>query len=240
MDVLDISATPPSAQAPRADLFLLKSRSDAALALAAEVESQGAIVVNSHDATATCLDRAWAALLLDEAGIRSPRTRAVPALRGATSSIISAMGLTFPLIVKSRRSRKGDLVTSVGSQLELDGLKPQWGAEPVILQEYLPSDGWDVKAWGIGDAVFLAQRRSPLTAAAGDPRIPEHVAAECTAVAALAGRAFGLSLYGVDLLITPAGPAVIDVNAFPGFRSVPNAHIHLAGLVKRLLEEGRS
>lgn len=223
-----------------ADLFLLKSRSDAALGLAAELETAGATVLNSHRATALCLDRLWSSVLLAEAGIASPRTVSLPAMSDATAATLSGMGVLFPLVVKSRRSRKGDLVAAVASQRELDSLRAAWAAEPVVLQEHIPSDGWDVKAWGIGDAVFLARRRSPLSVASGDEALPGDAAAACRAAAALAGAAFGLRLYGVDLLITPDGPVVIDVNAFPGFRSVPGADEHLAGLVAGVLEEGRA
>ena len=52
---------------------------------------------------------------------------------------------------------------------------------------------------------------------------------------ARARAAFGLQAYGVDLLITPDGPVVVDVNAFPGFRSMPDADLHLVELVDGLL-----
>ena len=42
-----------------------------------------------------------------------------------------------------------------------------------------------------------------------------------------AREAFGLQAYGVDLLLTSEGPVVVDVNAFPGFRSMPDADLHL-------------
>ena len=38
-----------------------------------------------------------------------------------------------------------------------------------------------------------------------------------------AAAALGLVVGGVDVLMTPAGPVVVDVNAFPGFKGVPGA-----------------
>ena len=35
------------------------------------------------------------------------------------------------------------------------------------------------------------------------------------------GQVFGLELYGVDLVKTPKGFSVIEVNCFPGFKGVP-------------------
>jgi ribosomal protein S6--L-glutamate ligase len=35
------------------------------------------------------------------------------------------------------------------------------------------------------------------------------------------GEVFGLDLYGVDLVKTPKGYSVIEVNCFPGYKGVP-------------------
>ena len=35
------------------------------------------------------------------------------------------------------------------------------------------------------------------------------------------GRKFGMSVYGIDYIITEKGPYVVDINDFPSFRSVP-------------------
>ena len=37
------------------------------------------------------------------------------------------------------------------------------------------------------------------------------------------GKLFGLDLFGVDLVKTPAGYSVIEVNCFPGYKGVPQA-----------------
>jgi ribosomal protein S6--L-glutamate ligase len=37
------------------------------------------------------------------------------------------------------------------------------------------------------------------------------------------GEVFGLQLYGVDLVKTPGGYSVIEVNCFPGYKGVPEA-----------------
>jgi ribosomal protein S6--L-glutamate ligase len=37
------------------------------------------------------------------------------------------------------------------------------------------------------------------------------------------GRAFGVGLYGVDLITSGGKPYIVDINTFPGFKGVPNA-----------------
>ena len=153
----------------------------------------------------------------------------------ATPGAIAAAGIDFPLVVKSRRSHKGDLVAAVRTVSELEELQHTWGGEPVVLQEFLANDGWDVKAWGIGERIHVGRRRSPLASDSGVSHIPESTLNACEAIVGRARAAFGLQAYGVDLLITSNGPVVVDVNAFPGFRSMPDADLHLAELVDGLL-----
>jgi ribosomal protein S6--L-glutamate ligase len=243
VEVVDMSSADSTGPAPRpleaASVYLLKSRHPAALELAKELEGTGATVVNTYRATSSCLDRVTAAERLEQAQLPAPRQRFWPSFAQATPGAIAAAGLDFPFVVKSRRSHKGDLVAAVRTVSELEELQERWGSEPVVLQEFLANDGWDVKAWGIGDRIHVGRRRSPLTSESGSSQIPEGTLSACEAIVARARDAFGLQAYGVDLLITSEGPVVVDVNAFPGFRSMPDADLHLVELVDGLLTNPR-
>ncbi len=221
-----------------AAVYLLKSRSAAALDLGRRLESAGAIVVNSPAATEVCLDRELMAERMAAAGLPFPQT--------ATCDDLAALGdslpgrLRFPLLVKSARSRRGDLVARVERQEELAALATGWGSEPVVLQEFIAGDGWDTKIWVIGETLHAARRRSPLeTGASGSakqnlPLPGNRLPAELEWMGREVGRCFGLLLYGVDILHADRGSVVVDVNAFPGFRGVPEAPSLLAGLVDSL------
>jgi ribosomal protein S6--L-glutamate ligase len=218
------------------DLYLLKSHTPAALELARRMERRGAHVVNGWASTLACQDRVLMARRLVGAGLPSPRTWTLAALRGA-GGLLPA--LPFPLIVKSRYSRRGDLVARVGDATELDALMEAWADEPVILQEYEDNDGWDVKLWVVGTHAYAARRSSPL----GDvpketiPLHAEDLSAAWVAATLRVGREFDLSLYGVDMLATAHGPVIVDVNAFPGYRGVPGAGAALAAFAEGLSTE---
>ena len=47
---------------------------------------------------------------------------------------------------------------------ELLELLPEWGDEPVIAQEFVANDGFDIKVWVIGADLSAARRRSALEA----------------------------------------------------------------------------
>jgi ribosomal protein S6--L-glutamate ligase len=148
--------------------------------------------------------------------------------------------LPFPLIIKSRYSRRGDLVVKVHNVEEVQALAPQWRQEPVLLQEFADGDGWDIKVWVIGQQVFAARRRTPLegpTVKDDFPLLAGDVPNEWVRVALEIGRVFGLRLYGVDLLMTARGPLIVDVNAFPGFRGVHGASSALVALVEQVAAE---
>ena len=48
-----------------------------------------------------------------------------------------------------------------------------------------------------------------------------------------AGRALGLDLFGVDLLIRDGNPVVIDVNAFPGFQGARHPEESMLRFIER-------
>lgn len=67
-------------------------------------------------------------------------------------------------------------------------------------------------------------------------RVP--LSAEVAAIAAQVGAVYGLDLYGVDVLLGPDGPVVVDVNDFPSFRQVPDAAARVARAVLELARAG--
>ncbi|GAA2677398.1 alpha-L-glutamate ligase [Streptomyces lunalinharesii] len=228
-----------AAPATVADVYLLKARTPQALTTAARLADRGAPVINSVPATEGCLDRVAMARRARAAGLPFAET-----LRVATVRELAADGadLDYPLVLKSRRSRRGDLVARVGSPAEL----AQWAAarpdEPVVVQEFTANSGWDHKLWVVDGQPFAARRRSELSPGGRGPNLPLPPAALPTAwieAALHAGEVFGLEVYGVDVLHLGAGaPLLVDVNAFPGIRGQPGAPETLAALALRRAADG--
>lgn len=219
-----------------ADVYLLKARSPRAIALAAAVEDVGARLINTSRATGLCLDRAAMAHRLSDAGVAHARTVHLPRLADLLGGDAR---VEFPAIVKSRRSRRGDLVEKLATPAAARPLLEKWADEEVIVQRFEPGDGFDLKVWAIGTRIHAARRRTPLvTGATGAAKRNEPLEsgtslAELATLGRAVGSAFGLELYGVDVIATAAGPRVVDVNAFPGFRGVPDAADRLAAHVEQ-------
>ena len=225
----------------QADLYLLKSHAPQALAVAHYLEQQGATVVNSWASSVACQDRVLMAERMKEAHLPWPETSFFPSLEDLLSQSLST--LTFPFIIKSHYSHRGDLVGKIDSVEELQALAPRWSKEPVVLQAFAKSDGWDIKLWVVDQQIFAARRRTPLTQGASKEDIPlsaEELPEEWVHITRTIGQVFDLRLYGIDLLISEHGPIIVDVNSFPGFRGVPGADDALVTLVEDLLPHAES
>ncbi|MER7757266.1 alpha-L-glutamate ligase [Kitasatospora sp. NPDC097643] len=214
---------------PLADVYLLKARTPRALALARTLEERGAPVVNSAAATELCQDRVRMADLARAAGLPFAAT-------GAVGRLAELDHPAYPFVVKSRHSRRHDLVARVDDADRLRELAARWPDETVVTQPFVDGTGWDQKLWVIDGQVFAARRRSELASATGKSGPVEswQPPADRAALALRVGEVFGLDVYGVDLLDGAAEPVIVDVNAFPGIRGQHGAPEALAGLALRV------
>ncbi len=226
-------------QHPLAALYLLKSHAPQALEVAHYLEQRGAVVVNSWASSRACQDRVLMSERMKEAHLPWPQTWSFPSLANLMAQQEVLTTLSFPLIIKSYYSHRGDLVDKVDTVEQLQALMGQWSQEPIVLQEFAVGDGWDIKLWIIDQQIFAARRRTPLEPNAPKEDFPisdEELPDEWRRITLEIGRVFNLRLYGVDLLITERGPMIVDVNSFPGFRGVPGADTALVSLVERMIQ----
>lgn len=212
--------------APEYDLYLLKSQSELALSLCAILHAQGARLVNRYPACAAVRDKVVAAGRLRAAGIPAPRTWVTHDL-----ALIESLLQRGPLVVKPQRGLHGNGVHVLRSRSELAALAPP--IEPQLVQDYVAGGPHDLKLYVVGGAVFGV--RKPFSAdsyaANGEqcevPDAARDVALRC-------GRAFGLCLYGLDVIESPDGPVVVDVNYFPGYRGIAGADALVADYLERV------
>lgn len=209
---------------PRHDLYVLKCRSEMGLSLAAALHAQGAHILNPYPASALCRDKVATTRVLQAAGIPVPRTWAT-GRRAALAPLLD----DGPLIVKPYAGSKGRGVVVVEDRAALDRLSDDDG--PAIVQRYLPPDGLDRKLYCIGSEVFGVLRTWPASTPEEKLGRPLKVDAELRAIVLAAGRAIGLDIFGLDVVISAGRPAVVDLSAFPGFKGVPDAGELLAEFI---------
>ena len=135
-----------------------------------------------------------------------------------------------PLIIKPYRGHRGAGIHLVRNAAELAALPPF--ADLMLIQEFIPGTGEDLKVYVIGEEVFAVRKEFSPTSFTRAGR-PVPVSAEVRDIALRCGHAFGLGLYGLDIIESPTGPVVIDLNYFPGYKGVPNA----ASLIANYIED---
>ncbi|WP_308190641.1 alpha-L-glutamate ligase [Streptomyces sp. HPF1205] len=216
-----------------ADVYLLKSRVPEAIRLARGLEAAGARVLNSAAATARCQDRTAMAADARRAGLPFAATRTYPSAAELARGEAAVAG---PVVVKSRRSHKGDVVVRLENPSAVRDFAADAPPGPYIVQDFVPNAGWDHKLWAVGPHVFAAVRRSELAAppqAQASPPARTAVPDTWRDLVARVGEVFALDVYGVDVIPTPTGPLIVDINAFPGVRDQPGAPEALAELTLR-------
>lgn len=97
------------------------------------------------------------------------------------------------------------------------------GERLILAQEFEEHEPVDYKAYAIGDYVYAIKRIFPATTKEEKKGTPVGDNEELEDLVRRCGKVFGLELYGVDLVKTPKGFSVIEVNCFPGFKGVPEA-----------------
>jgi ribosomal protein S6--L-glutamate ligase len=216
------------------DAFVLKTVSSGpGLSLLEAAGAAGITTVNDYRAIRLARDKAVAAVRARAAGIPFPKT-----YFASHSALLDQVPQTmYPLVVKPNNGSSCEQVFRVDSPAELSGLALD-DSGYLLAQPYLPNPGYDLKLYNTGDEVFAAVRRSPLHPGADvvEEQIP--VTPELRSLALAVGRAFGLDIYGLDVVETPRGWVVLDVNDFPSFGMVPEAAWRLARTVLRVTRRG--
>ncbi|MDH6128860.1 hypothetical protein [Kitasatospora sp. GP82] len=224
------------------DAWVLKTVSGGpGLGLLEAAAATGLTTINDARAIRGVRDKAQAAVLAEVAGLPVPATWAA----ARTEDLARIPEDRYPLVVKPADGSSGRAVHRIDrpEQLaSLTGLREHPGGEGLLLaQPYVPNAGVDLKVYCAAGELFGTERTSPLVAGGGPVRErPVKLGAEVAAIATAVGEVYGLDLYGVDILLGPDGPVVVDVNDFPSFRQVPDAVDRVSRAILRLARNGSS
>ncbi len=227
--VMDPDATPTSLHelAVRADLYVLKGGSEAALSIAGALERLGALVVNPYAVAAACRDKIVQTTVLAAAGVPVPESWLTTDPRELADEL-----RVGPLIVKDPRGSRGRGLHVVHAPDQLDPLER---GRPWLAMRYHQPDGHDLKLYRIGDDVFGVHRPFPARTLEEKQGTPAHVDDTTREIVLRCGDAFGIEVYGVDIIHSQGRAWVVDMSSFPGFKGVPNAGSLIATHVSRRL-----
>ncbi|MGW4383504.1 ATP-grasp domain-containing protein [Kitasatospora sp. NPDC004531] len=219
------------------DAWVLKTVSGGpGLGLLESAAAAGLTTVNDARAIRPVRDKAQTAVVADLHGLPMPRTWAA----ADPAAFAAIPEQHYPLVVKPADGSSGRAVHLVQHPSGLARLTAPEGGGLLIAQPYVANDGLDLKVYCAGGELFATQRTSPLHPDRPATERPVPLPREVAALAAQVGEVFGLDLYGLDVLLGPDGPTVVDINDFPSFRQVPDAVQRVADAVVRLARTGSS
>lgn len=212
--------------APDAEVYLLKSDHPLVLAAAGCLHDTGARCLNGYVATAAAQDKARTLALLSRAGLPVPATRLV-AERADLAAALAGGGR----FVKPLQGFHG-----IGAGRLGPGEADRAGPGPWLVQEVVGEGDSVLKAYGVGGRVALRRMtfrpgvvdaaRRPVADA--DPTLGD--------LACRAAEVAGLVCFGADFVAGSSGPVLVDLNPFPGYRSVDDAPAWVADAVLSALD----
>jgi ribosomal protein S6--L-glutamate ligase len=181
-------------------------------------------MLNPYPATAALCDKVVQAQILSDLAIPAPLTWTVGEIERFNTGCRPP-----PLVVKPTRGHDGRGVHILRSPDDISALPPSLG--PVIVQEYIPGRGEDLKVYVVGEQVFGVRKRYT-SSSFSRPGKPCTVPPDVCEIARRLGKALGIGLFGFDVIESARGPVVVDVNKFPGYRGVPG----VAPVIARYIE----
>jgi ribosomal protein S6--L-glutamate ligase len=216
------------------ELCVARGRSQALLTCLLAAERRGVPTLDRHSAIAGVRDKAAMAIALAGAGVPTP-----PTTLGTPPQLVAELPADlYPVILKPIHGDNCRGLRICHGPDDMARLSPS-GDEPLLAQPYLNGDGLDLKLYGVGDRIWAVRKASPLSANGAleaRPRgsaeaIPVELTPDLRRLAIECSELFGLELFGVDCLVTPAGPVVIEVNDYPNYTGIPEANEALASHV---------
>jgi ribosomal protein S6--L-glutamate ligase len=216
---------------PQHDLYVLKAKTPLTLSLAGALALGGAAVVNAVRSSTLARDKIAATALLAGWGVPVPPSWAT----GRATRLLPLLE-EGPVWLKPPQGSRGVGVRRVDTSVGLDvpevPTDPFGLPWPLFAQREVPSGGHDLKVYVIGHRLWAISRPFPARSLQDKIGTPAVLPPEVRRAALACGRALGLELYGVDVLVAGERFCVVDVNAFPGYKGVAEAPPQLAAYLQ--------
>ncbi|HZO73504.1 MAG TPA: hypothetical protein VFB60_14990 [Ktedonobacteraceae bacterium] len=207
------------------DAYVLKTVADGpGLSILEAAEAMGIPTINNPRAIRLVRDKAVAVAFAHAHGMPIPPTYFVAHPR----LLKQIPAENYPLVVKPSNGSSCRGIYRINTPADLTALEIAEANDSFFLaQRYAENAGFDIKIYVTGREVYAAiAKKSPLHDNVQEEFIP--LTRELRKLALDTGKIFGLDIYGIDVVETPQGLAILDINDFPSFGGVPRAVIRIA------------
>ncbi len=195
----------------------------------------GLCVINPPEAIEHCVDKYDVLAILEEKGVPVPRTAVTESVGQALKALKELGGdvIVKPIFgsrgIGSTRVNDADVATTIFSSIAFNhGV--------LYIQQFVEHGVSDIRAFVVGSRVVAAMRRVAKGWKTNFSQGAEPHSAildrELEGMAIKSAEHMGCLIAGVDILESPNGPLVVDVNSQPGWRGLQSAsHVDIAGEV---------
>lgn len=197
------------------------------------LERHGTLVVNPSSAIEKAVDKYYALTLLEEKGIKVPRTVVTESPRRALKAFKELGG---DVVVKPIFGSRGMGITRVSDAEVASRIFRSLAFQHNVLyiQEFIPHGTRDIRAFVVGDRIVAAMYRVAegwkTNVSQGAKAIAFKPTAELEELAVKASRTIGCEISGVDIMEGPTGYLINEINSQPGFRGLQSTtKVDIAG-----------
>jgi RimK family alpha-L-glutamate ligase len=201
------------------------------------LEEAGVMVVNPSRSIEKAVDKFYTSALLDEAGIKTPRTIVTESFSEAMKCFDELGGdiVVKPLFgslgMGITRISSGDIAYRVFRALEMT-------KSVYYIQEFIPHGGEDIRVFIIGDEVVASMKRVSenwkTNISIGGKAQPFEPSEEIKNIALKASRKLGLEYTGVDVMVSGDDTYVVELNSTPGWEGLQS--VTETNITSRLVE----
>ncbi|MBS7635923.1 RimK family alpha-L-glutamate ligase [Candidatus Bathyarchaeota archaeon] len=187
------------------------------------LERLGFYVVNPPEAIEHCVDKYDLLAILEDAGIPVPRTAVT---EDADEALKAFHELGGDVVLKPIFGSRGIGSTHLTDpEVAYTAFKAVMFYHGVIyIQEFVPHGCSDIRAFIIGDRVVAAMRRVATSwktnYSQGARPEPIKLDAQLEDLAIKSAQLIKCKIAGVDILESPRGPLIVEVNSQPGWRGL--------------------
>lgn len=216
------------------DAYVLKTVSDGpGLTILEAAEAVGIPTINNSRAIRLVREKAVAVAYAHACGLPVPETYFV----GHPRALLKLPQEIYPVVVKPSNGTSMQDVHLIHTPQEM--AQACFATDTYYLaMKYVENTGFDIKLYVTGQEVHAITKSSPLHDTIDEQEVP--VSHEMLKLARKVGAVFGLDLYGVDMLETPDGLMIVDINDFPSFYGVPRKVVSVAEYILHAAYRSRS
>ncbi len=205
----------------------------------------GKIVVNSPSAIEKCIDKFYSLSLLEENGLPVPKTVVA---EDANDALEAFHKLGGDVVVKPIFGSRGVGITRVSDpEIAIRIFRTlQFYHGVIYLQEFIHHGKRDIRMFVVGDEVVAAMYRESdswkTNIAQGARPVAFRPSDELEEIAIKACRVLGCEVAGVDILESPRGYLITEINSQPGWRGLQSVtKVNIARkIVKYVLRRAKS